>query len=164
MLRGFLSSNLNLLFLFNYVFFYLYFLFYGSSWIFSWIILSLSLHYNKTVWHVLVNKMIVSLIISHTAVCASLYFWLHYKPDMISHFFPLFLSSQKWRQEICCMITNWRENVHHGISLLIQYFSIRFYILVSFYGNIFSPSCLSWKVLWIWWYIWNFLKIKSILN
>ena len=132
--------------------------------IFSWIILSLSLHYNKTVWHVLVNKMIVSLIISHTAVCASLYFWLHYKPDMISHFFPLFLSSQKWRQEICCVITNWRENVHHGISLLIQYFPIRFYILVSFYGNIFSPSCLSWKVLWIWWYIWNFLKIKSILN
>ena len=37
--------------------------------IFSWIILSLSLHYNKIVWHVLVNKIIVSLIISHTAVC-----------------------------------------------------------------------------------------------
>ena len=39
-----------------------------------------------------VNKMIVSLIISDTTVCASLYFWLHYKPDMIFHFFPLFLS------------------------------------------------------------------------
>ena len=61
--------------------------------IFSWIILSLSLHHNKTVWHVWVNKMVVSLIISDTTVCASLYFWLHYKPDMISHLFPLFLSS-----------------------------------------------------------------------
>ena len=30
--------------------------------------------------------MIVSLIISDTTVCASLYFWLHYKPDMISTF------------------------------------------------------------------------------
>ena len=67
----------------------------------------------------------------------------------------------KWRQEICCMITNWRKNLHHGISQLIQYFSIRLYTLVSFYGNIFSPSCLLWKVLWIWWYIWSFLKIKS---
>ena len=104
--------------------------------IFSWIILSLSLHYNKTVWHVLVNKMIVSLIISHTAVCASLYFWLHYKPDMISHFFPLFLSSQKWRQEICCVITNWRENVHHGISQLIQYF---------FNWIVFTTSFFLWK-------------------
>ena len=67
----------------------------------------------------------------------------------------------KWRQKICCLITNWRENVHHGFSQLIQYFSIRLYTLVSFYGNIFSPSCLFWKVIWIWWYIWNFLDIKS---
>ena len=63
--------------------------------IFSCIILSLPLNYNKTFCHVLVNKRIVSLIISDTTVFASLYFWLHYKPDMISHFFPLFLSSQK---------------------------------------------------------------------
>ena len=67
----------------------------------------------------------------------------------------------KWRQKISCVIKNWRENVHHGFSQLIQYFSIRLYTLVSFYGNIFSPSCLFWKVLWIWGYIWNFLKIKS---
>ena len=39
--------------------------------IFNRIILSLSLYYNKTVWHVLVHKMIVSLIISDTTVCAS---------------------------------------------------------------------------------------------
>ena len=55
--------------------------------------MSLSLHYHKTVCHVLVHKMIVSLIIHDTTVCASSHFWLHYKPDMISHFFPLFLSS-----------------------------------------------------------------------
>ena len=94
--------------------------------------LSLSLHYNKTVWHALINKMIVSVIISDTTVCASLHFWLHYKPDMIFPNFPYFpvswkillntFKNIKWRQEIHCVITNWRENVYHGISQLIQYF------------------------------------------
>ena len=65
----------------------------------------------------------------------------------------------KWRQKIHSMITNWRENVYHGILKLIQhFFLIRLYSqLASFYGNIFSPSCLFWKVLWIW----NFIIIKS---
>ena len=91
---------------------------------FSWIILNLSLNYNKTVWHVFVNKTIVSLIISDITVCASLYFWLHYKPDMIFPFFSIisitFFSVSwkivlkhfkdiKWRQKICCVITNCRK-------------------------------------------------------
>ena len=84
---------------------------------FHWIILSLSLHYNKTVWHVLVNKMIVSLIISDTTVCASLHFWLHNKPDMIFHFFSIIsiiffsvswiivlkhFKNIKWRRDLLC--------------------------------------------------------------
>ena len=119
--------------------------------IFSWIISSLSLNYNKTVWHVFVNKMVVSLIISDITVFAPLYFWLHYKPDMIFHFFLLFLSfffsvswkivlkhfkDIKWRQKICCVITT-------CISLLIQYFSIRWYTLKSLFMEIYflHPVC-----------------------
>ena len=56
---------------------------------------------------------------------------------------------------------NLKENIYHWISQLIQYFSIELYSqLVSFYGNIFSPFFLFWKVLWIEGYIWNFLHIK----
>ena len=116
---------------------------------FSWIILSLSLLCNRTVKHVLVNKIIVSWIISDTTVCVNEIWSLTFFPLFLSSFshylensFETFLNI-KWRQEICCIITNWRKNVYHGISQLIQYFSIELYSqLVSFYGNIFSPSSL----------------------
>ena len=116
---------------------------------FSWIILSLSLLCNRTVKHVLVNKIIVSWIISDTTVCVNQIWSLTFFPLFLSSFshylensFETFLNI-KWRQEICCIITNWRKNVYHGISRLIQYFSIELYSqLVSFYGNIFSPSSL----------------------
>ena len=116
---------------------------------FSWIILSLSLLCNRTVKHVLVNKIIVSWIISDTTVCVNQIWSLTFFPLFLSSFshylknsFETFLNI-KWRQEICCIITNWRKNVYHGISQLIQYFSIELYSqLVSFYGNIFSPSSL----------------------
>ena len=132
--------------------------------IFSWIILSLSLHYNKTVWHVLVNKMIVSLIISHTAVCFFAFLvTLQTRYDLSLFSIISIISEMKTRDllhdhKLKGKCSSWNFTTDS------IFFSIRFYILVSFYGNIFSPSCLSWKVLWIWWYIWNFLKIKSILN
>ena len=109
---------------------------------FSWIILSLSLLCNRTVKHVLVNKIIVSWIISDTTVCVNQIWSLTFFPLFLSSFshylensFETFLNI-KWRQEICCIITNWRKNVYHGISQLIQYF---------FNWIVFATSFFLWK-------------------
>ena len=109
---------------------------------FSWIILSLCLRCNRTVWHVLVNKTIVFWIINDTTVCVNRIWSFNF----FHYFFHLFLSilknsletllNIKWRQMICCVITNWRENVHHGISQLIQYF---------FNWIVFTTSFFLWK-------------------
>ena len=92
--------------------------------IFSWIIFNLSLNYNKSVWHVFVNKMVVSLIISYTTVMCFFVFLVTLQTRYDLSFFSIisiiFFSVSwkivlkhfkdiKWRQKICCVITNCRK-------------------------------------------------------
>ena len=147
MLWGFLFSNLNLLlFLIPCTLFYAMYHKIPSSppENVSWIILGWSLHYNKTLWHVLVSKIIVSIVISDMCFfgflftlqtrCFSLFVIISIIFSSVSWKIVLKpFKNIQWRQEIPCAITNWRKNVDNGISQLIQYFSIELYLqLVSF--------------------------------
>ena len=90
----------------------------------------------------LVNKTIVSWIVSDTTVCVNqiwsftfCHYFYHLFLSILKNSFETFLNI-KWRQKICCMITNGRENVYHGISQLIQYF---------FNWIVFTTSFFLWK-------------------